>query len=203
MNRVTILSFLFAVAFPHTNVNAQVKTDPLLQSILLMDTNKILSQVVKDPQTYRCQVIYTQINRDRNNRPHFINYYFNYDANNYFNPASTVKLPLAFLALEKLNKMKVKGVNKYTPIQFDSSYERQTTAYRDSTSANQLPSIAHYIKRAFLISENDPYNRLYQFLDSKPSTGCFMKRDIRISGSPGNSWASLLSRTVIPTPSVL
>jgi hypothetical protein len=42
----------------------------------------------------------------------------------YFNPASTVKMPLAFLSLEKLNKMHVKGVNKYTSMQFDSSYEK-------------------------------------------------------------------------------
>lgn len=72
-------------------------------------------------------------------------------------------MPLAFLALEKLNKMKIKGVNKYTAIQFDSSYERQSRQYKDSTSQNQLPSIAHYIKKAFLISDNDAYNRLYQF----------------------------------------
>jgi hypothetical protein len=73
-------------------------------------------------------------------------------------------MPLAFLALEKIKKLKVKGLNKYTPIQFDSSYEKQTKQYKDSTSENQLPSIAHYIKKAFLISDNDAYNRLYQFL---------------------------------------
>lgn len=75
-----------------------------------------------------------------------------------------VKMPLAFLSLEKLNQLKVKGVNKYTPILFDSSFPGQVTMYKDSTSANQLPSIAHFIKRAFLISENDPYNRMYQFV---------------------------------------
>jgi hypothetical protein len=36
--------------------------------------------------------------------------------------------------------------------------------YKDSTAAGGLASIAHFIKRAFLISENDPYNRMYQFL---------------------------------------
>jgi hypothetical protein len=36
--------------------------------------------------------------------------------------------------------------------------------YTDSSSKNKKPSIAHFIKRAFLISENDPYNRMYQFI---------------------------------------
>ncbi|MGZ5287678.1 MAG: serine hydrolase, partial [Flavisolibacter sp.] len=46
----------------------------------------------------------------------------------------------------------------------DSSYPGQSILLIDPTSANGLPSIAHIIKRAFLISENDPYNRMYQFV---------------------------------------
>jgi len=148
----------------YSQVYAQPKTDTLLKKILSGSSQPILNRVIKDPQTYRCQVVYTQINRDKKNNPHFINYYFNYDPQLYFNPASMVKLPLALLALEKLNDINNKEVNKYTPIQFDSSYERQRVLYKDTTSETGLPSIAHFIKRALLISENDPYNRLYQFV---------------------------------------
>jgi hypothetical protein len=49
-------------------------------------------------------------------------------------------------------------------MQYDSSYERQVAQYEDSSAENNKPSIAHFVKRAFLISENDPYNRLYQFV---------------------------------------
>lgn len=157
------LLFVMVVSFFHI-ATAQPKTDPLLQTILSPSKDSILNEVIHHPQAYRCQIIYTQINRDEHNKPTFHNYYYNYDSLLYFNPASTVKLPLALLALEKLNTMHVKNVNKYTPIQYDSSYPGQTTAYKDSTSQNGLPSIAHYIKRAFLISENDPYNRFYQFV---------------------------------------
>jgi hypothetical protein len=135
-----------------------------LNPLLEQNNDPVFKMVLQQPQTYRLQIIYTEINRDKKNNPSFKNYYFNYDPNLYFNPASTVKMPLAFLALEKLNDMKVKGVNKYTPIQFDSSYKGQTTAYKDNTSANGFPSIAHYIKKAFLISDNDAYNRFYQFV---------------------------------------
>ncbi|MGV3502618.1 MAG: serine hydrolase [Adhaeribacter sp.] len=123
-----------------------------------------LERVVRQPQSYRLQVIYTQINRDRKNRPSFRNYYFHYDPDLYFNPASMVKMPLAFLALEKVQALREKRVNKFTPVVFDSSYSWQRPLYRDPGSENGLPSLAHLIKRAFLVSENDPYNRLYQFM---------------------------------------
>jgi hypothetical protein len=91
------------------------------------------------------------------------------DAENYFNPASMVKMPLAFLALEKLYELNQPGVNKYTTMQFDSNYQRQVAMIADSSAQNKKPSIAHFIKRAFLISENDPYNRLYQFVGQGPT----------------------------------
>ncbi|MFN2438645.1 MAG: serine hydrolase [Chitinophagaceae bacterium] len=157
-------SFLIFFSFCINTLFPQSKTDSLLKNIFANNKNELFQQVLKDPQTYRLQIIYTQINRDKNNKPVFKNYYFNYDPGLYYNPASTVKLPLALLALEKLNTIKIKGIDKNTAVQFDSSYVRQTKLYNDSTSQNALPSIAHFIKKAFLISDNDAYNRLYQFV---------------------------------------
>ena len=145
------------------NISAQPKTDTLLQNILLRNKNPLFQNVLQQKDTFKLQIIYTQINRDKNNSPSFKNYYFNEDSNLFFNPASTVKLPLALLSLEKLNEMHIKGVNKYTAMQFDSSHPWQVPAYADSSSQNRLPSIANYIKKAFLISDNDAYNRMYQF----------------------------------------
>ena len=108
---------------------AQPKTDTLLQNILSAGNSDIVTQVMQNSQAYRLQIIYTRIDRDKKNKPVFTNYYYHYDPNLYFNPASTVKMPLAFLSLEKLNKMKVKDVNKFTFMQFDSSYEKQTRLY--------------------------------------------------------------------------
>ncbi|MGZ5133633.1 MAG: serine hydrolase [Flavitalea sp.] len=157
------ITALHAAILSITTVIAQPKNDSLLKRILFKNSNDLVTRVLENAGVYRVQIIYTQIDRTGNNKPVFTNYYFNYDPNLYYNPASTVKMPLAFLALEKLNKMHLKGVNKYSIIQFDSSYEKQTKQYKDSTSKNHLPSIAHYIKKAFLISDNDAYNRLYQF----------------------------------------
>jgi hypothetical protein len=135
-----------------------------LKHFFAENKNAVFQRVLADPQTYRLQIIYTEINRNKHNKPSFKNYYYNYDADLYFNPASTVKLPLALLSLEKLNKMHVKGVNKHTALQFDSSYEKQVSLYKDTSSENQLPSIAQFIRKAFLVSDNDAYNRMYQFV---------------------------------------
>ncbi len=143
---------------------AQEKTDALLQTILQSSKQPVIQEVIRQPDKYRCQIIYTQINRNKHNQPSFKNYYFNYNPALYYNPASMVKMPLAFLSLEKLNQFNKKEVNKYTDVLIDSSYPGQVAMYHDSTSANGFPSIAHFIKRAFLISENDPYNRMYQFM---------------------------------------
>ncbi len=157
----TFLLLLFCL---NATCNAQVKTDSFLQKILFGNSDKILQHVLQQKDSFRVQIIYTQITRDKQNRPTFQNYYFNVDTNLYFNPASTVKLPLALLALEKLNTLQVKAVDKYTPLQIDSNYQWQTPHPIDSTAQNGFPSIAHYIKKALLVSENDPYNRLYQFV---------------------------------------
>lgn len=143
---------------------AQPRTDGLLLEILSGINDPNTKTILKNPSGYRCQIIYTQIDRDKKGVPHFTDHYFNVDPEMYFNPASMVKMPLAFLSLEKLNEMNVRGVDKFTSMEFDSSYERQVAMKRDSSAENKKPSIAHFIRRAFLISENDPYNRMYQFV---------------------------------------
>lgn len=143
---------------------AQPKTDTLLQNMLLRSKSPRVHRVLQGKDTFRLQIIYTQINRDKKNRPSFKNFYVNVDSNLYYNPASTVKLPLAFLSLEKLNAMAIKGVNLYTAMQFDSLYPWQIPVLNDTTSKSGFPSLDHYIKKAFLISDNDAYNRMYQFL---------------------------------------
>ncbi|HUR65251.1 MAG TPA: serine hydrolase, partial [Chitinophagaceae bacterium] len=144
--------------------NAQVKNDALLKKILTSVPDSLLQAVLDQPETFRYQVIYTRINRDKNNKPSFKNYYYNVDPHRYFNPASMVKMPLAFLSLEKLNDMHQPGVNKFTAMQYDSAWSRQTKLYTDSTAENDLPSIAQFIRKAFLISDNDAYNRMYEFV---------------------------------------
>lgn len=158
------LLFTYLLCCFTIGVVAQPQTDTLLKNILLTNKNAIVQQVLQHSGEYRPQVIYTQINRDKNNTPTFRNYCYNVDSLLYFNPASTVKLPLALLSLEKLHAMNVHGINKFTAMQFDTGYNTLKTEYKDSTSATGLPSIAQFIRKAFLVSDNDAYNRMYEFV---------------------------------------
>ena len=120
--------------------------------------------ILAHPEIYEVQIIYTQIDRDRRNRPTFRTYRYGVDAGRYFYPASTVKLPTALLALEKINKLKIKGLDKFSTMKTGAAYERQTPVEQDSTAANGLPSVAQYVRKILLVSDNDAHNRLYEFL---------------------------------------
>lgn len=156
--------YFVLIIFYSLSTLSQPKHSPLLDGIL-SNASHPAQTILSNPDSFRVQIIYTQINRDKNGNPSFTHYYYHVDPTLYFNPASIVKMPLAFLSLEKLQSLKI---DKYTPMQFDSSYPKQKLLTKDITSKDSSASIAHFIKRAFLISENDPYNRMYQFLGQGP-----------------------------------
>ncbi len=143
---------------------SQPKTDAWLDQLLREGASPLLLNVLNKPDSFQYQLIYTQIDRDKKNEPHFKHYFLNVDRNRYFNPASMVKMPTAFTAMEKMNELNKPGLTKYTPMLTDSSYERQTKVWTDTSAANGLPSLAQYIRKVFLVSNNDAYNRLYEFV---------------------------------------
>lgn len=139
------------------------KTDSFLTNIL-KEYPQYFDSVLKNKKAWDVQVIYTQINRDKNNVPSFTDYYFNVDASKYFYPASTVKLPIALLALQKLNELTKTGITRSTSMVTDAAYSGQTATYNDPQTADGRPTIENYIKRIFLVSDNEAFNRLYEFL---------------------------------------
>lgn len=124
----------------------------------------ILQKVLENKEQYQVQILYTQIDRNEHGTPMFTNYSFNLDDDRYFYPASTVKLPIALLALEWLEENSVDNLNKESIFLIDSVRPSQIPAYVDKTSKDSLPSIAHYIKKILLVSDNDANNRLYELL---------------------------------------
>ncbi len=131
---------------------------------LISKNKKELGAPAEYPEKFELQILYTQIDRDDNNTPTFTTHKFNVNKNQYFYPASTVKMPAAFFALEKINKLKIDGLDKYSELQIDSIRPPQTPLRSDSTSRNGLTSLAHFTKKIFLVSDNDANNRLYEFL---------------------------------------
>ncbi len=131
---------------------------------LLSSQPERFGTVLAEPDKYRVQIIYTQIDRDRNNVPSFRSFRYRVDSGEYFYPASTVKLPTALLALEKINDLATEGLTRNTSMLTDAAGESQTAAISDPSSPTGLPSVAHYIRKILLVSDNDAFNRLYEFL---------------------------------------
>jgi hypothetical protein len=123
-----------------------------------------LQKVLADTAKYQVQIRYTQIDRNEHGNPLFTNHSFNLDDSRYYYPASTVKLPIALLALEWLEEQQMPSLTLETTMLTDSVRPSQLPALQDSTAKNELPSIGHYIKKILLVSDNDAYNRLYELL---------------------------------------
>lgn len=122
------------------------------------------NEVMKQSNELGVQVIYTRIDRDKRGRPVFTEHRYGVDPDRYFYPASTVKLPVAVLALQWLNELKIAGLDKNSTMITGSAGGRQTEVTSDSTAPGGRPNIAHYIKKILLVSDNDAFNRLYEFL---------------------------------------
>ncbi|MBW8684883.1 serine hydrolase [Chitinophaga rhizophila] len=123
-----------------------------------------LGAIFQQPQAYRLQIIYTSIDRDAHNRPYFTDYYYRVDTGEYFYPASTVKLAAAALALEKLNDLRIAGLDRHTPMYTSNLEGISPAVMSDSSAADYQPSVGQYIKKILLTSDNDAFNRLYEFI---------------------------------------
>ena len=143
--------------------NKTEQTNIFLEQLMQTKPDEFTS-ILSDKDSLNVQIIYTQINRDKKNNPSFTDYTFNINKNNYFYPASTVKMPIVFLALEKLNNLNIPGVDKYATMITDSSSSAQQIIFTQPNAGNSAPTIANYIKQIFLVSDNDAFNRLYEFL---------------------------------------
>ncbi|MBO9612872.1 MAG: serine hydrolase [Dyadobacter sp.] len=140
------------------------RPDTVLVEKLLRSRPELFGKILNHPQKNQVQILYTQIDRDVNNVPHFKSYSYNLDDLHYFFPASTVKLPTVIFALEKLNELKIPGLSRASTMITGADFHKQTSVERDSSAATGLPSIGHYIKKILLVSDNDAYNRLYEWI---------------------------------------
>jgi len=137
----------------------------LLDSVI--KARSFLANVIAQKQKYQPQIIFTQINRDVNNAPAFIDHTYLVDENKYFYCASLVKLPCSIFALEKINKLGIKGLDRKTAMLTDSAAYCQKRVWKDTTSESGFPTVEQHIKKMLLISDNNSYSRIYEFLNPK------------------------------------
>ncbi|MEM7386604.1 MAG: serine hydrolase, partial [Verrucomicrobiota bacterium] len=165
----------------------------LMSSALLSATGNPLPALLKElPQglgelagkaEHEVQILYTAIDRKNDGTPVFTTHSWQLDDRFYFYPASTVKFPAALAALEKKNALARTNpeLDGNSVMLTDQSETWQTAVTEDPSATNGLPSLNHYIRKIFLVSDNDAFNRLFEFvgyeemngsLRSKGMTGC-------------------------------
>ncbi|MBC7747158.1 MAG: serine hydrolase, partial [Methylotenera sp.] len=132
-----------------------------LIDLLKSDTSVIIQKVLNDSVKYRLQIIYTRIEKNnsffKKDKSNLVTEYVRKKPEEYFFPASMVKMPVAALALEKINELKVFGVDEYTPFAPLSDFE--------CTKPNVLPApftTQDLIDRIFVYSDNHAFNYLYE-----------------------------------------
>ncbi len=175
---------ILACIFYLNTVLSQEKTDNLLISILKKRPD-LFGKILAEPSKYRVQILYTQIDRDKNNVPSFKSYAYRINKDEYFYPASTVKFPACLLALEKLNHLNIKGLTRQSWMLSDSAFEGQIKQMTDESNLGNggMPTIEHYIKKILLVSDNDAFNRLYEFMGQEAFNETLYKKgykDLRI-----------------------
>lgn len=114
---------------------------------VLQSNSKNITTVMDSLPQYEVQILFTEID-STDNGIKFTDHSFQSDKNTYFYPASTVKLPVALLAAEY--------VSNNPKLHLDTPYSIQG----DSVSH----TVADDIRQLFAVSDNEAYNRLYEFL---------------------------------------
>lgn len=128
---------------------------------ILKNREDLFGEVLKNLEKHEIQILYTQINRDENNNPLFKSFRYNVDKDKYFYPASSVKLSACVLALEKLNNL---NIDSKASLTIQKGRDSQSAVRVDYSSPSKKPNIENYIKKVLIASDNDGFDRLYEFL---------------------------------------
>lgn len=99
-------------------------------------------------------------------------------------------MPVAMLALQRLNELRVFNLDDQASMITHAGYSGQTAVYNDPSTTDGRPTINNYIRKIFLVSDNDAYNRLYEFLGQQ-----YINEKLHAMGYPA---ADILHRLSIP-----
>tara|TARA_A100000164_G_scaffold287505_1_gene260524 strand:+ start:1339 stop:2493 length:1155 start_codon:yes stop_codon:yes gene_type:complete len=149
------LYFLFGLFFI---ISCDFSSNPIKSSL---NSDEFLSEILKNKEQYEIQVLFTEINRNKDGEPEFTDFQFQVDEEKYFYPASTIKLPIIVLTLNKINELRLEGIdiNLKSKIKLKSYNKKQKIVVNDS-----ITSFQNLISKVFLTSDNSAANILIDFL---------------------------------------
>ena len=131
-------------------------TSPTVLDKVLNKNIDELQKVLKNKEKHELQILLTHIKRDDSGKAVFKENTFQLDEGRYFYPASTAKLPIAILSLQKLNELRSNGlqISGDTPF-FITDKNGEILVKTDSTHFKGILTINHLIKKIFLVSDDN------------------------------------------------
>ena len=127
---------------------------------LVLKSDPYLKEIINDKEDYEIQVMLTKVNHD-NTKIDFQNYQYQHDENQYFYPASTIKLPIVVLTLKKINELRSKG----SDITLKSKIIlNNVDNYSNFKLQDSITSFQNLIADIFLVSDNSASNILIDFI---------------------------------------
>ena len=123
--------------------------------------DEFLKKIVKDKDKYELQIAFTEISRNKDGEPIFKDFEFQVDENKYFYPASTIKLPIVVLTLDKINELRSSGIDitLKSKILISSNHSEKNEIQLDT-----ITSFQNLIADVFLVSDNSASNVLIDFI---------------------------------------
>ena len=148
--------------------------------------DEFLKKIEKDKDKYELQIAFTEISRNKDGEPIFKDFEFQVDENNYFYPASSIKLPIVILALDKINELRSEGINVSlkSKIMLSPLDQEMSLTQKDS-----ITSFQNLIADIFLVSDNSASNVLidfigYNYFNTKMNQAGFNKTYLNHKFSP-------------------
>ncbi|MCD8079035.1 MAG: class A beta-lactamase-related serine hydrolase [Bacteroides sp.] len=165
MKKIVIILYVLLWAGPVSRAGEQEKQEPFLL-YRLMQADDVLSRYLQEAADLDIQILFTRICRDSSGAPMLDKHTFRLDEKEYFNPASLVKWPLILLAMERVNELRaeVPAISLDNRMEFlgHTPYMPRTT--EDPLAPDRVPRLSNYIKEMLLASDDNAYNRVYDFL---------------------------------------
>ncbi len=134
------------------------QTDPL--DSLLHTIPLYRDSIAPREAEFELQILFRPLTGPDSNRT----YRYGVDPDRYFYPASTVKLPVAALALQHLRELGVLGLDVDTPLEVDSTRPPQSVSRERVGMPGTAATVRGHVRDIALVSSNEAYNRLYEWL---------------------------------------
>ena len=146
---IITLILLVGCSFNPDPIRSTFKEDDFLRSIL------------KDKDKYEIQILYTEVSKNSIGQSEFSDFQFQLNDEKYFYPASTIKLPIAVMALSKINELRAEGstLSPKSKIKLSLINNNQEIILKDS-----ITSFQNLIADVFLVSDNSASNVLIDFI---------------------------------------